>query len=62
MPNRKNNYDIFKDSLTFDVPYDPKSLTHYKYCDHSNGNCPTLSSKVTIVYDVANYKIKNELR
>ena len=47
----ENDFKIFPQSLTYGLPYEPRSFMHYKTLDFNNGLCATITSKIPGVKD-----------
>ena len=47
----EKDFKIFPQSLTYGLPYEPRSFMHYKTLDFNNGLCATITSKIPGVKD-----------
>ena len=48
----EDQFEIHPEALTYGLPYNPKSLMHYRTLDFTNGRCATITSKIPNVKDI----------
>ena len=48
----EDQFEIHPEALTYGLPYNPKSLMHYRTLDFTNGRCATITSKIPDVQDI----------
>lgn len=48
----EDQFKIHPEALTYGLPYNPKSIMHYRTLDFTNGRCATITSKISGIEDI----------